>query len=292
MGKSKNPAPARKVQSPWQLAGRRLRRNRPAMFGLGIMMALALIALLAGVISPYSPLALHRGHLGEAPSAAFWLGTDYLGRDILSRLIYGSQVSIAVGILSVVFSLAVGVPLGMAGGYYGGKVDLVIMRTLELVMAFPIFLMAIMIMVVLGASLTNVVISLGIVRVPIFARLVRGSVLALKDKEFVSAARALALSDWRILFRHILPNCLGPLIVLATLNVGNSIIIEASLSFLGMGVQPPTPSWGFDLKTALRFVEVDFWPILPPGIAIMLTVMGLNLFGDGLRDSLDTKMKH
>lgn len=288
----KTKANTSKAQSPWRQAGRRLCRNPAAMFGLGILIVLVLAAVLADVIAPYSPVQLHPGHLSEEPGWSFWLGTDYLGRDILSRLIYGSRVSIATGILSVIFSLMIGIPLGMASGYYGGRVDMVIMRSMEVVMAFPIFVMAIMIMVVLGASLTNVVISLGIVRVPIFARLVRGSVLSLKDKEFVAAARALALSDWRILFWHILPNCLGPIIVLATLNVGNSIIIEASLSFLGMGTQPPTPSWGFDLKTALRFVQVNFWPMLPPGLAIMFTVMGLNLFGDGLRDSLDAKMKH
>jgi peptide/nickel transport system permease protein len=263
-----------------------------AVFGLGVIILLVLLALFADIISPYSPTEIHSGNLSENPSGRFLLGTDYLGRDILSRLMHGSRVSIVIGIFSVVFSLIIGIPLGMISGYYGGKSDMIIMRSMEVLMAFPIFLLAIMIMVILGPSLMNVIISLGIVRIPIFARLVRGSVLSIKQKEFVSSAQALAFSDKRILFRHILPNCLGPIIVLATLNVGNSIIIEASLSFLGLGCQPPTPSWGFDLKTALRFIEVDYWPIFPPGLAIMLTVMGLNLFGDGLRDALDPKMKY
>ena len=285
--KSSNP----NVRTPWHIMFARLRRNRAALFGFWIIVALVATAALAEVLSPYSPTALHRDQLSQGPSRQFWLGTDYLGRDILSRVIYGSRLSLIVGIFSIIFSMALGIPLGTLSGYYGGKIDNLIMRVMELLLAFPIFLLAVMIMVVLGPSVMNVIVALGIVRIPIFARLVRGSVLSVKEIEYVAAAKALALPDRRILSHHILPNCLGPIIVMATLSIGHSIIIEASLSFLGLGTQPPTPSWGFDLKTALRFIEVDYWPVVVPGLAIMLTVLGFNLFGDGLRDALDPRMK-
>ena len=196
----------KKIRSPQSIALGRLKRNKTAMFGLGVIMVLILSAVFSDIISPYSPTALHSDSLAQMPNRQFLLGTDYLGRDILSRLIYGSRVSIVVGIFSVVFSLMIGVPLGMIAGYRGGKSDMIIMRIMEILMAFPIFLLAIMIMIVLGPSLMNVIISLGIVRVPIFARLVRGSVLSIKEKDFVFAAQALAFSNKRILFRYILPN--------------------------------------------------------------------------------------
>ena len=196
-----------------------------------------------------------------------------------------------IGVLSLVLAIFVGVPLGITSGFYGGLFDNVIMRIMDVILAFPIFLLAIVIMVMLEPSVLNVVIALGIVRIPIYARIVRGSVLTVKELQYIEAAKALAVRDGRLLWRHILPNCLAPLIVTSTLSIGTSIIVEASLSFLGLGTQPPTPSWGWDLKANLLLLEINPWSAIFPGVAIFLTVLAFNLFGDGLRDVLDPRLK-
>ena len=227
--------------------------------------------MLAGVLAPYDPTATGSGEPMSPPNWQHPLGTDMLGRDMLSRVIYGSRVALYVGVLSLVPAIFAGVPLGVIAGFYGGIIDNVIMRLMDIILAFPIFLLAIVIMVILEPSTTNVVITLGIVRIPIYTRIVRGSVLSVKALTYIEAAKALVVRDPRLLWRHILPNCMAPLIVTSTLSVGVSIITEASLSFLGLGTQPPTPSWGWDLKAGLMTLEINPWICLFPGIAIFLT---------------------
>jgi peptide/nickel transport system permease protein len=215
---------------------------------------------------------------------------------MLSRIIHGTRISLIVGVSSVLLALFVGVPLGMLAGYYGGRSDMLIMRVMDLILAFPIYLLAIILMIIfmptaglLGA--VKVTGAIAIVRIPIYARLVRGSVLSLKEKEFVEACRALGVRNASIIFRHVLPNCLAPIIVTTTLGIATSIIVEATLSFLGLGTQPPTPSWGWDLKANISFIQANAWLSLFPGLAIFVTVLGFNLFGDGLRDALDPRLK-
>lgn len=225
------------------------------------------------------------------PSWEHPMGIDLLGRDVFSRVIYSSRIAIYVGIVSIVLSLLPGIPLGLVAGFYGGRLDKAIMTLMDIILAFPIFLLAIVIMVILEPSTTNVVVALGIVRIPIYARVVRGSVLSVKENEYIEAVRALALGRLRLLFRHILPNCMAPIIVTSTLSVSTSILIESSLSFLGLGTQPPTPSWGWDLKANLVFIDVNPWIVVFPGLAIFLTTLAFNMLGDGLRDALDPRLK-
>jgi peptide/nickel transport system permease protein len=286
-------APAIKTRSQnlYVTTLRQLARKRTALFGLSLITVLVMTAILADVIAPHDPIQTFVDSLMAPPSAQFPLGTDMLGRDVLSRLIHGTRVSLYVGVFSLVLAIFVGIPLGVISGFYGGVIDNCIMRVMDIILAFPIFLLAIVIMVILEPNVLNVVIALGIVRIPIYARLVRGSVLATKELQYIEAAQALAVRDPRLLFRHILPNCMAPIIVTSTLSVGTSIIVEASLSFLGLGTQPPTPSWGWDLKSNLLLVEINPWITLFPGLAIFLTVLAFNLFGDGLRDVLDPRLK-
>jgi len=269
---------------------RSLRRSKTAVAGLVIVTTLVLVALTADFIAPYS----YDAPAGESllpPSLKFLFGTDPLGRDIFSRVIYGTRVTLFVGLGSIVLAIFLGIPLGICAGYYGSWFDLIVMRFMDLILAFPNFLLAIVIMVILGPSTGNVVLALAIVRIPIFARVVRGSVLAVKEREFIEGARSISASDFRILSRHILPNCLAPLIVSATISIGFAILLEANLSFLGLGSQPPTPSWGFDLKQNLTSLAVRPFNVVSPALAIMVTVLGFNLFGDGLRDALDPRTR-
>lgn len=284
-------AAKKRSQNLYVLTLRQLVRKRTALFGLVLIVLLVLTAILADVLAPHSPIETYVEHTMVPPSLDFPLGTDMLGRDVLSRVIHGTRVSLYVGVLSLVLAIFVGIPLGVVSGFYGGMTDNVIMRVMDIILAFPIFLLAIVIMVILEPNILNVVIALGIVRIPIYARLVRGSVLAIKELQYIEAAHALAVRDFRLLFRHILPNCMAPIIVTSTLSVGTSIIVEASLSFLGLGTQPPTPSWGWDLKANLLLVEINPWITIFPGLAIFLTVLAFNLFGDGLRDVLDPRLK-
>jgi peptide/nickel transport system permease protein len=291
--------PARRAarsETPVAQGVRRLRRSATAMFGLGVVVALLVVALFADVLAPWSPTDANQTQTFQSPSWDHPLGTDQLGRDMLSRIIHGTRISLMVGVSSVLLALFVGVPLGMIAGYYGGKIDSGVMRVMDLILAFPIYLLAIILMVIftptaglLGAI--KVTGAIAIVRIPIYARLVRGSVLSLKEKEFVEACRALGVRDHMILLRHVLPNCLAPIIVTTTLGIATSIIVEATLSFLGLGTQPPTPSWGWDLKANVAFIQSNLWLSLFPGLAIFVTVLGFNLFGDGLRDALDPRLK-
>jgi peptide/nickel transport system permease protein len=278
-------------RSLYALTWQQLLRKKTAVLGMGIIGILVLTAIFADLMAPSGPTEIFSQDAMSPPSWTHPMGTDMLGRDVLSRVIYGSRVSIYVGIFSLVLAIILGIPLGIIGGFYGGAIDNLIMRIMDIILAFPIFLLAIVIMVMLEPSVTNVVIALGIVRIPIYARIVRGSVLSVKGLEYIEAAKALAVRDPRILWRHILPNCMAPIIVTSTLSVGTSIIVEASLSFLGLGTQPPTPSWGWDLKANLMLLEINPWITIFPGLAIFFTVLGFNLFGDGLRDALDPRLK-
>ena len=285
-----------RAESPFAQGVRRLRRSTTALIGAAIVAVLLLVALFADVLAPQSPIASDQTHTFERPSWDYPLGTDQLGRDMLSRVIHGSRISLAVGVSSVLLALFVGVPFGMIAGYYGGRADTIIMRLMDLILAFPIYLLAIILMVIFAPTAgligtMKVTGAIAIVRIPIYARLVRGSVLSIKEKEYIEACRAVGVRDPWILLRHVLPNCLAPIIVTTTLGIATSIIVEATLSFLGLGTQPPTPSWGWDLKANVAFIQSNPWISLFPGLAIFVTVLGFNLFGDGLRDALDPRLK-
>ena len=290
------PAAAERSEAPLAQAVRRLRRSTTALVGVVIVGVLLVVAIFADVLAPQSPITSDQTHTFERPSRAYPLGTDQLGRDMLSRVIHGTRISLLVGVSSVLLALFVGVPLGMIAGFYGGRIDTLVMRVMDLVLAFPIYLLAILLLVMFTPTAgligtMKVTGAIAIVRIPIYARLVRGSVLSIKEKEYIEACRALGVRDPWILFRHVLPNCLAPIIVTTTLGIATSIIVEATLSFLGLGTQPPTPSWGWDLKANVAFIQANAWLSLFPGLAIFITVLGFNLFGDGLRDALDPRLK-
>ncbi len=290
------PGRAARADSPLAIGIRRLRRSTTALVGVVIVATLLGVSVFADVLAPQSPITSDQAHTFERPNWDHPLGTDQLGRDMLSRLIHGSRISLAVGVSSVLLALFVGVPLGLIAGYYGGRVDSGVMRVMDLILAFPIYLLAIILMVIFTPTAgligtMKVTGAIAIVRVPIYARLVRGSVLSVKEKEYIEACRALGVRNSWILLRHILPNCLAPIIVTTTLGIATSIIVEATLSFLGLGTQPPTPSWGWDLKANIAFIQANPWLSLFPGLAIFVTVLGFNLFGDGLRDALDPRLK-
>lgn len=270
----------------------RLLKNKAAVVGLLLVIALIITAVFAPLIAPYDPIS--DGSLQnrlKAPSAEHLMGTDKLGRDIFSRIIYGARISIEVGVISVGLALIVGTFMGLVAGYYGGIIDSIFMRIVDIIMAFPSILLAIAITSVLGPSLNNAMIAIGIVMVPNFARVVRSTVLSLKEMEFVEAARAVGATDFTILLRHILPNSMAPLIVQGTMSIGTAILDAAGLSFLGLGAQPPTPEWGAMLVDARELLVKAPWVTIFPGLAIMLNVLGFNLLGDGLRDALDPRLK-
>ncbi len=274
---------------PWRLALRALLARRTAVFGAAVLVAVALLALLAPWVAPYDPLATSWSAVRKAPSAAHWFGTDEVGRDLLSRTIWGARASLSAGVIAVSIAVALGVPIGMLAGYVGGWVDAVIGRITDAMLAVPFLILAIALAAFLGPSLGNAMIAIGITATPIFVRLSRGQVLAARAEDWVEAARAVGNPPARILLRHILPNILPPVMVQATLAIAAAIIAEASLSFLGLGQQPPAPSWGSMLNTAQRFLTQAPWMAIFPGLAIFLTVLAFNLFGDGLRDALDPK---
>lgn len=268
----------------------RARRNRVGMVGLVIVVLMMLVAVLAPVISPYDPNAMIVRRLSP-PSGQVWLGADEFGRDVLSRLLFGARVSFEVGFISVSIALVFGAAAGLAAGYFGKWVDNVIMRIADMMFAIPPIILAIAITAVLGPSLTNAMIAIGIVYTPAFARIVRGPVLSVKENQYVDAARSLGAGHLRIILRHILPNITAPLIVQTTFSLSTAILMESTLSFLGLGIQPPDPSWGTMLNSGRQYMEVAWWLAVYPGFAIMMAVIGFNLLGDGLRDVLDPKMR-
>jgi peptide/nickel transport system permease protein len=275
--------------TPAQRALRRLMRRKGAMVGLGIVVFFVLVALLAPWISPYDPLATSWGAVRKAPSAAHLFGTDEIGRDVLARVIFGARASLMAGVISVCISLTLGVPIGLLAGYAGRWTDAIISRLTDAMLACPFLILAIALAAFLGPSLTNAMIAIGISATPIFIRLTRAQVLAVKVEDYVEAARALGNPHLRIALRHILPNIVPPLIVQATLAIAAAVIAEASLSFLGLGQQPPAPSWGSMLNTAKNYVDNAPWMAIWPGLSIFMLVISFNLLGDGLRDALDPR---
>ncbi len=270
-------------------AWKKMKRKRSAVAGLVIVAFFTLLAIAAPVLPIPDPVATSWSAIRKAPSAAHWLGTDDLGRDILSRMIWGAQASLMAGVISVAISVVIGVPFGLAAGYFGGWVDMVISRVTEALLAMPFLIMAIALAAFLGPSLTNAMVAIGLSAMPVFVRLTRGQVLAVKTEDYVEGARSIGLGHFRIMWRYILPNILAPIIVQATLTIATAIIAEASLSFLGLGQQPPAPSWGSMLNVAKNFLSQAPWMAMWPGIAIFLVVIGFNLLGDGLRDALDPR---
>jgi peptide/nickel transport system permease protein len=268
---------------------RRLLRRGGALFGLAVVTLFVLIALAAPWIAPHDPLATSWSEVRGAPSLAHLFGSDELGRDVLSRVIWGTRASILAGVVSVSISLALGVPIGMAAGYLGRWVDALISRITDAMLACPFLILAIALAAFLGPSLTNAMIAIGISATPVFIRLTRAQVLAAKSEDYVEAARALGNPHLRIALRHIFPNIVAPLIVQATLAIAAAVIAEASLSFLGLGQQPPAPSWGSMLNTARNYVDQAPWMAIWPGLSIFLLVLSFNLLGDGLRDALDPR---
>jgi peptide/nickel transport system permease protein len=275
--------------TPAQRALRRLMRRRGAMAGLALVLFFVALAIFAAWISPHDPLATSWSAVRKPPSAAHWFGTDEIGRDVLSRVVWGARASLLAGVVSVCISLVVGVPIGLAAGYLGGWVDMLISRLADAMLACPFLILAIALAAFLGPSLTNAMIAIGIAATPVFVRLTRAQVLAVKVEDYVEAARAVGNSHLRIALRHVFPNVVAPLIVQATLAIAAAVIAEASLSFLGLGQQPPAPSWGSMLNTAKNYVENAPWMAIWPGLSIFLLVLSFNLLGDGLRDALDPR---
>ena len=269
----------------------RLRRRPSALIGLGVVVGFILLAIFAPYISPQDPIATSWVAIRKAPSAAHWFGTDEIGRDVLSRVIWGTQASLMAGVISVSISLLIGVPIGLLAGFVGGAVDAIISRITDAFLACPFLILAIALAAFLGPSLTNAMVAIGISAAPIFVRLTRGQVIQIKVEDYVEAARSVGNPPWRIALVHILPNILPPLLVQATLAIAAAVIAEASLSFLGLGQQPPAPSWGSMLNTAKNYIEQAPWMAIWPGISIFLLVLSFNLFGDGLRDALDPRQR-
>ncbi len=280
-----------KTEGLWRGVSRRLLRNRGALIGLAILALLALMALVARFVAPYEPNVMAPAQALQGPSSQHLFGTDQFGRDILSRIMYGARLSFQVGFIAVGIALVCGVVLGLLAGYYGRWVDATITMLIDIMLAFPGILLALAIVAVLGPSLLNLMVAVGIAAVPSYTRLVRGAVLATKEQAYVEAARVIGVSDRAIMFRHILPNVLAPVIVLATLGIGGAILVGAALSFLGLGAKPPTPEWGAMLSQGRNYLSIAWWITLFPGLAIMVTVLSINMLGDGLRDALDPRLK-
>jgi peptide/nickel transport system permease protein len=277
------------LESPARRAQRRLFKRKGAVAGLVVIVSFILLAAFAALVIPYDPIATSWSQVRKAPSSLHWFGTDDLGRDILARVIYGARASLLAGAISVTIALGIGVPLGMLAGYRGGFIDALISRITDAMLACPFLILAIALAAFLGPSLSNAMIAIGISATPVFVRLTRGQVMSVKVEDYVEAARAIGNPRWRIALFHILPNIMPALLVQATLSIAAAIIAEAALSFLGLGQQPPAPSWGSMLNAAQRFLTNAPWMAIWPGLAIFLVVLSLNLVGDGLRDALDPR---
>jgi peptide/nickel transport system permease protein len=266
-------------------------RNRLARAGFVIALLYLACALIAPYFAPYDPVQQDLPNALKPMSEKHFFGTDEFGRDIFTRIIFGARISLFIGTGAVAIAFVVGMIMGTLAGYYGGLVDSIVMRIMDIMLSFPAILLAIVIVTILGPGLVNVLIAVGVQSTPIFARMIRGSVLSVKENEYITAARALGSNDLRIMVSHILPNCMAPMIVLSTLRIGTAIITASGLSFLGLGAQPPTPEWGAMLATGRNYLRAAPWVATTPGLAIMMVVFGFNLLGDGLRDSMDPRMK-
>lgn len=282
--------PVKKV-SLFRETWRSLRKNRLAMFGMFLILLLIVTAVFANFIAPYGIDDQELSRRFLPPSSKHLFGTDNLGRDIFSRIVYGCRISLTIGLFASAFSALVGIFFGSIAGFYGGKLDNGVMRCIDIMMAIPSMLLAISIIAALGPGIKNVIIAVGIGATPSYARIVRASILSVKEQEYVEAARSIGVDDLHIILRHILPNCMAPIIVQITMSVAKAILEAASLSFIGLGVQPPSPEWGAMLSAARPYIR-DYWHVVTfPGLAIMAVIFGLNLFGDGLRDALDPRLK-
>lgn len=273
----------------FRIAVRQFARNRAAVAGLVVLTVLVLLSVLAPVIAPYDPVAIRLADKLRPPNWDHLLGTDYFGRDVLSRVLHGGRISLTVGVLVVAVAMAIGVPLALVAGVLGGRVDNLLMRVMDAFLTFPPLLLAVAIVGSLGPDVRNVMLALGIVNVPVFGRLVRGATLAVREEIYVTAARALGAPTWRIVLRDVLPNVVAPIVVQMSVTFASAIIAEASLSFLGLGAQPPQPSWGRDLSEARRYLEDGSWLLVAPTAAIMIGVLSVNFLGDGLRDTADPR---
>ncbi|MEI3597444.1 MULTISPECIES: nickel transporter permease [unclassified Oceanobacillus] len=280
------------VTSPWKDTFRELRKNRLAIIGFSVIIFFILIAIFAPLFTSYTYHEQNLASRLQPPSGEYWLGTDHLGRDIFTRLVYGARVSLMVGFIAVSGALVFGTFLGIIAGYFGRWVDMIISRIFDILLAFPSILLAIAIVAILGPSLQNALLAIAIINIPIFGRLVRSRVISLREEEYMMAAKAQGMRHGRIIFQHILPNSVAPIIVQSTLGFGTAILEAAALGFLGLGAQPPTPEWGQMLADSRDFIQLAPWTVIVPGIAIVLVVLGFNLIGDGLRDALDPKMKN
>jgi peptide/nickel transport system permease protein len=274
----------------WKIFWRRFRRNKLAMLGALIIFSLALVAVIAPLIAPFNPNQQDVLHRLEPPSPKHPLGTDDLGRDLFSRIIYGTRVSLLVGFVAIGLAIIIGSILGLLSGYFGGWFDTLIMRFVDIMLCFPTFFLILMVIAFLEPNIWNVMAVIGLTGWPSLTRLVRGECLSVREREFVQAAKVLGLSNIRVMFVHLLPNVMAPILVTATLGIGGAILTESALSFLGLGVQPPTPSWGNILTAGKDYISVAWWLSLYPGLAILITVLAYNLLGEGLRDVLDPRM--
>ena len=293
MSTKENTKQTNKKRSQWREVRRMLKKNKMALVGLGILVILVLLALFADVIADYDTVVIKQNLANrlKGPSAEHWLGTDEFGRDIFARLVHGARVSLKVGIIAVGISIILGGILGALAGFYGGRIDNIIMRIMDVFLAVPSILLAIAIVSALGPSIINLMVAISISSVPRYARIVRASVLSIRDQEFVEAARAIGANNARIIFRHIIPNSLAPVIVQGTLGVASAILSTAGLSFIGLGIQPPAPEWGSMLSGGRQYLRYAWWVTTFPGVAIMITILSLNLLGDGLRDALAPRLK-
>ena len=278
-------------ENPWARAWRRLRRRKGAMVALFVVVFLIAIAVLAPLVAPYDPTLTSFTQVRKPPTWLHWFGTDEVGRDILSRVIWGARASLSAGLVSVGIAVGAGVPLGLLAGYAGGWIDTILSRIVDAMLAIPFLILAITLSAFLGPSLSNAMIAIGVTATPVFIRLTRGQTLGAKVEDYVEAARAVGNPHWRIALRHVLPNIVPPLLVQASLAIAGAIIAEAALSFLGLGQQPPAPSWGSMLNSAQRFLAQAPWMAFWPGFAIFFAVLSFNLLGDGLRDALDPRHK-
>ncbi|MEE8484710.1 MAG: oligopeptide ABC transporter permease [Nitrospinota bacterium] len=283
-------ASEKRSRSFWTLVFSRLMKNNLAVAGGIAVILLILVAALSPLLSPYDPANVNTGILLQPPSLQHWFGTDELGRDVLSRMIYGARISLMVGFISVGIATIIGVIVGAISGFYGGWVDEIMMRFVDVMLTFPTFFLILAVIAMLEPSIVNVMIVIGITGWMGVARLVRAEFLSLKERDFVAAAKSIGQSDYLIIFRHILPNALAPVLVSATLGIAGAILTESALSFLGIGVQPPTPSWGSILTEGKNYIEFAWWLSFFPGLAILFTVLGYNLLGEGLRDALDVRL--
>lgn len=280
-----------RMRSLWSDAIRRLLANRGAAVGGVVFLLILVVAIIAPLLAPFDPIKLNVVDSLQAPSGRHWLGTDQFGRDILSRIIYGARISVAMGVVAVAISVIGGSVLGLVAGYFRGVTDMLVSRLVDVMLGFPGILLALVVIAVLGTNLSSAMIAVGVSGMPIFIRVVRGSTLSAREYQYVEAARVVGCSNFRILFRHVMPNVAAPIIVLATLGIPSAIIAGAALSFLGLGIKPPTADWGEMLSNGRSFMSTAWWLSTFPGLALMIMVMAINLFGDGLRDALDPRMK-